>query len=178
MLAVRAPHRAHDRRVVVLLALPVDEAGRVKVSHSVRRPGDVFFGKHSDPCVYCGQLATAWEHVIPWVMAVPTLVVRACAECNGLAADFVYDTILHKYHAIQARLRKRYRALVNREAWTLDELRTMSHKMRVMIEAAERESEMIHRRLAWIVPAEVVDAYDAFMLELARKRLQDRRLRR
>lgn len=134
---------------------------------------DKRYGELSDVCVYCGQPSTDWEHVIPRSFAVPTLIVRACSECNGLANSGVFDTIMHKQAAIQALLRKRYSKLVNREKWTSAELKQVSRKLRVMIEAAERESDILSRRLSWVVPTDVVDAYSDLMTRVARERLRE-----
>src|ERR1700690_48960 len=133
-------------------------------------------GDVSDPCCYCGMPSQEWEHVIPISYRVPTVVVRSCQECNSLAGDKVFDSIIKKYEHIQKELRRRYRKLHIREKWEPEELKELSYKLQVMVQKAEAVSVAIGLRLSWFLPNSVTDEHDAFMLEQARRKLREKNL--
>ena len=137
-----------------------------RLDHAANR----WHGAESDPCNYCGNVSTDWEHVIPVSYRSPTLVIRSCSECNQLAGDLVFDTLLDKYWHIQKKLRAKYRKFSSREKWSDDDLSEVSYKLRVMVAGAEVMSESVSRRLSWILPTATNSAYEEFMLSLARAR--------
>lgn len=51
------------------------------------RPGDRRHGSDEDPCVYCGQPSSDWEHVIPTSYGIPTLAYGARRRQKTMPPD-------------------------------------------------------------------------------------------
>jgi hypothetical protein len=134
--------------------------------------GDRRFGTEADRCVYCGDASTDWEHVIPYTFRHPTLVVRACRECNGIASDKVFRSVIDKQAHIQARIRTRYTRFLKREVWDEDDMSEMGDNFKLTIRMAELQSDAVSRRVSWVLPPDVARAEDELFLALARQRLE------
>lgn len=83
-------------------------------------------------CVYCGEPAQCLDHVFPLSLSAKLDMHRSvvqdelrgglyrvpsCNECNGLAGDEPFTSILGKRRFIQARLREKYRGRTNLWNW-------------------------------------------------------------
>jgi hypothetical protein len=55
-------------------------------------------------CAYCLAEATEVDHIIPWSWSHDdneNNLVAACEDCNGIAADKVFESLKEKYNYIQ-----------------------------------------------------------------------------
>lgn len=81
-------------------------------------------------CTYCGEEATALDHVIP--LAYLGIYKRtrhslkdcvpACRECNSLLGCYAYHTIPERAEYISDRLSTRYRKRLNGAVWSEEEI--------------------------------------------------------
>ena len=112
-------------------------------------------------CVYCGERATDKEHVIPRCSGLPTWIVPACSECNGLASGTVYDGLISKKQAIQAKLRRRHARALRVPHWDQEELSELGRTLRVAVEAYQRAKSVVECRVTWVLPGEMTQSDDA-----------------
>ena len=99
-------------------------------------------------CVYCGEPAQCLDHVFPLSLSAKLDMHRSvvqcelrgglyrvpsCNECNGLAGDEPFTSILGKRRFIQARLREKYRGSTKRVLWDYDELMELGPTLRSKI---------------------------------------------
>lgn len=113
--------------------------------------------EQGDRCTYCGTLSEIErEHVIPasyfgrrtnddtkqWI-------VPACKDCNRLAGSATFFSIPEKAAYIVKRYKRRYSKALKVPLWTEQELKEISYKLRVRIEAAQEIKALLHRRLQY-----------------------------
>ena len=74
----------------------------IKISY-FNKPKRTRIGRHiprNTPCGYCFEKwATCWDHIIPYSLGGPTNtenLMPACAACNGLLHDKVFNTVQEK----------------------------------------------------------------------------------
>lgn len=100
-------------------------------------------------CAYCGERGDEVEHVIPRRTNLPTWTVIACHECNSLASGTLWATFAEKRDGIRARLRRKYRRLLQTPEWDDDELRTMGPTLRKRIRGSMVLRDVLLQRLAF-----------------------------
>jgi hypothetical protein len=122
----------------------------------------------SDSCVYCGEVATSRDHLIPRAFSgeseraiVP--VVPACLECNStLGARYMPDVIERREY-LHARYRVKYRKYMRRVMWGPSDMQQFGPQMRTVISKGMAEHERLMRRLSWpSSPTYDADAWSAY----------------
>lgn len=83
-------------------------------------------------CVYCGLPAKCNDHFLPLSVASDTLgiidlhkgrfILPACLECNAIASNKVFPTVVAKRRYIHSRLEEKHSALLDSPEWTEEEL--------------------------------------------------------
>lgn len=114
------------------------------------------------PCCYCGDPATAQDHVFPVAaytklfkaerLHVPMEVLRrvpACKECNSLASDAVFYSFEEKRLHIKAQLAKRYRQLLSMPPWSADELAELKGGLHTWVIASQENYDRLLERLRY-----------------------------
>lgn len=115
-------------------------------------------------CVYCGDPATEWDHVFPVSVAANVdwmsnrtlyeyrrglVMVPSCGECNNVACDGIYKSVVEKRNAIHIVLRRRYRKILSVPLWSDDELSELGHSMRTSVLASQAALLRLLRRITW-----------------------------
>jgi hypothetical protein len=77
------------------------------------------------------------------------LVVPACSDCNSRLAGYVAFSVTAKRSELKARLRRRWRRLLDSYDWQEEELDPLGRTLRRHIEAAEAARMAIFARLAF-----------------------------
>ena len=118
------------------------------------------------PCYYCGVVATAEDHVVPRAvikayeaLADPellrslkrhrTLLVPSCLECNSLAGATIQKTLEDRKRFIKAKLKKRYRKVLNMPDWADKEIADLGQELQQHIRASRELKRAVCQRLAW-----------------------------
>jgi hypothetical protein len=115
-----------------------------------RRPGryrkywDELTSMYGNLCYYCrDELATTIDHVVPWSWDNDndiTNLVPACARCNSIASDKMFDDVEHKrQYILNRRKSKRTRRSVCTECLLPFEYRVMSPSLFLCAECYDRE---------------------------------------
>ena len=117
-------------------------------------------------CVYCGEPAGTLDHVFPISLASKLNLNRAgvrrelfqglskvpcCLECNVVACDKPFVSILEKRRHIQKTLKKRYRKLLKTPDWDKEELSQVGYALRMDIKGALEKRNRVERRVMWPV---------------------------
>lgn len=90
-------------------------------------------------CIYCGELATTVDHVVPVTYYYngkrkgrhltanygKENLVDACRQCNSISGNKVFDNLDKKREFIQNRLKEKYRKVINMPFWSDEELKSM-----------------------------------------------------
>jgi hypothetical protein len=102
-------------------------------------------------CFYCGMPAVEREHVIPLNGRASnnSEVVPTCYECNRLASNNQFDSVLEKFNFIQERIRAKYEKLLNLGNWTSNELNELGPQLRAYVKSNAEFRLIIERRLSW-----------------------------
>jgi hypothetical protein len=110
-------------------------------------------------CVYCGDLAQAWDHFLPLSAAAAlhrigfgisgTKLLPACRECNSIAGCKVFVSVGKKRRYIQENIAKKHRKILEMPNWNDRELAALSDKLRGFVFAATEEKRAIIERLTW-----------------------------
>ena len=109
----------------------------------------------TEDCVYCGELATDKDHLLPrhWSgdsdrARVP--VVPSCAECNR---NFLRDTyepdILSRRKICQDKIKNKYKASLKKILYADEDLRQFGPGLRTSIIQQIAKGDQTRRRLAW-----------------------------
>jgi hypothetical protein len=106
-------------------------------------------------CVYCGDMATEWDHVVPvsfagWARDMGRecsgrLLAPSCRECNGIASNRVFGTIGEKREFIHGELKRRH----DHTEWHSDEIAELGPMLAAYIRAGLRNKERLQQRLKW-----------------------------
>lgn len=107
-------------------------------------------------CVYCGQAASTIDHVLPITFAYSLNLnspgarrelgqglnkVPCCLECNTLACNTPFVSVLEKRRYIQKKLKAKYKRLLVFKPWDTEELAEVSQNLRDTI------IQSMHKRL-------------------------------
>src|SRR5262249_34750965 len=112
-----------------------------------------------DPCTYCGQPASGWDHVPPlhYIERLteeqrfpPQAALPACAECNGLFGGVLLTTLDARRKLLRERLRRKYRRVVNMPECSDDEIADLSPEdaQRYTL-SHDRTARFIRARIGW-----------------------------
>jgi hypothetical protein len=116
-------------------------------------------GRPGDPCTYCGQMASGYDHVPPLayvagladvedgLRSIRPRKVPACAECNCILGAQLFMTQETRRRHVKEKLRKRYAKFVSMPKWDDDELAELSPDFAEEIRRASKFAEHIKRRL-------------------------------
>jgi hypothetical protein len=107
-------------------------------------------------CLYCGAAADSVDHTQPQTVSdrLPAIdiashqrLVPACRECNTLLGPSWQGTLQGRKRALAAKLRKRYRKLLQAPDWTDAELDELGETLRSAVAQAQAEKRRIRERL-------------------------------
>ena len=123
------------------------------------RADSLYIHLSGEQCVYCGQRASAEDHVIPrshiakllGILTLPKLVtVPACSECNSLVGAKLFKTLGAKRRYIQARLRKKYHRVLKMPNWSFREMEQITcPNLLAQIQNGLRQREVLRSRVRW-----------------------------
>ncbi len=126
-------------------------------------PGDLAL----EPCVYCGEVATTKDHVVPrafYASVADTLDARnkvlrnvgvtvpACFECNcNLLGDVPVLTVLGRRQVVKRALKRKYRKLLSSPDWTDAEIAQLKDGgiLRQSVINAQEKKRIVRRRIEW-----------------------------
>lgn len=119
---------------------------------AVRRPHHLAYP--AETCIYCGEIASHMDHLIPEPWTGPTLrhhvlTVPSCRECNCLLGDTLTSSITERRAVAHTRLRRRNRKWLAVQPRTEKELREYGRTLRTSIRGGMRIRAEVERRLAW-----------------------------
>lgn len=107
---------------------------------------------HRDTCVYCGDIATHRDHLVPrpWTgpgarRFVPT--VPACSDCNVRINDAAVFTIAGRADIVAASLRRKWKRELTIADRDDSEFNEYSGMMRVGLMSAQHRRQHLRRRL-------------------------------
>jgi hypothetical protein len=116
-------------------------------------------GQLGDPCTYCGQASSSWDHVPPLhyverltvdqLAQARTVKVPACVECNSLIGGAVLLKVQERRALVKRKLRRKYAKHLRAPRWDEEELSEMGPVLRAELERADKFTEHIRERLAW-----------------------------
>jgi hypothetical protein len=113
-------------------------------------------GSLDDPCVYCGQPSTGYDHVPPLHYAERVqddiTVFRkypACRECNSALTGQLFLTLKARRKAVKDYIRKKYRSFLSMPAWSEEELAELDSRFAEEVRRASRFAEHIKRRVSF-----------------------------
>ena len=113
-------------------------------------------------CVYCGQMANTVDHVLPVTFAYSLNLnspgvrkelgqglnkVPCCSECNTLASNAAFVSILEKRRYVQKKLRGKYKRLLVFKPWDEDELVEVSSNLRDTIVQSMHKRMLVESRV-------------------------------
>ncbi len=88
-------------------------------------------------CVYCGDLATCWDHVVPhgFINVGATRyynsgVAPSCQECNSLLSSQLFESLDMRLDWIAAKVRSRYKKLISSPDWEDSEIEELGPNLR------------------------------------------------
>ncbi len=109
------------------------------------------------PCVYCGDRASADEHLMPYVQLVArqvtadtpklTWLVPACRDCNAYAGSMVFETPHAKRDYIRERLRVKLMSMP--DGWDEAELADLGLNLRREAQRITLERELLESRIKY-----------------------------
>ncbi len=112
-------------------------------------------------CVYCGDLATTKDHVVPYSFAggLPSRLrkggrdagktVPACHDCNSWLGSRMLLTVTERKKAIAESLPKRHAKLLASPAWDVNELLEVSKSLQAIIVRTAEQRAKIEKRIQW-----------------------------
>ena len=120
----------------------------------------------SNHCYYCGMPADTTDHAIPQVIlrtidriADPDiyrrmvlrrrLTVPCCSQCNSLIGAKYQKSLEERKKYLKARLRRKYKKLLNMPKWTETEINEMGGRMQEYIRESQLLKDDIRKRLRW-----------------------------
>ena len=146
----------------------IREHREAKYNHLYRRKFSWF-----TQCLYCGEPASSSDHVFPLSLCERVelddpstrralrrglVIVPSCAECNSIARDEAFISILEKRAHIQKRLAQKYRRDIKACEWTHDEIKELGPSLRSHILSDIASSYRAQRRVSWPNPASNIEA--------------------
>ena len=115
-------------------------------------------------CAYCGDVATQIDHTVPvsFVNQKPEIrrvfdlmKVHSCAECNGMASDFLQQTFFERRLFISSAFIRKHRKALRTANWEDDEIEEMGVGMKSYIQAASDYGKYLKRRLKLLGSSEL-----------------------
>ena len=118
-------------------------------------------------CYYCGQPASAVDHVIPRVLLYQLGVlddeetthhlygrhkvrtVPACRECNSILGSKYFSHLEERKAWLKDRLRQRYKGLLSMPDWSIDELTELDGSLQDYVIQSMRLKRLMRQRIAW-----------------------------
>lgn len=146
-------------------------------------------------CVYCGELATDREHVVPyWFVeglisarkgeaeGLWTWVVPSCSECNSIAGPLLFVTPSQKRKHIREHLAAKYSSEIDGPAWSDEDYEDLGPGLRQFVQTSQARAEVLRARVAWSGPLPVMAGSSSLVTavksELAQRKVaQDGRVR-
>lgn len=111
-----------------------------------------FIRENPHICIYCGNWSSCRDHLLPrpWTgpdyrKQVPT--VPSCQECNLILADRVIPTITERAEYIAAKLRIRYKKLLEMPAWSDKSLLELGPNLQASVRYAEHKRRYVINRI-------------------------------
>jgi hypothetical protein len=139
-----------------------------KVGQDVKDHADRFVAglATTSHCVYCGEPATCWDHVIPHSFdrladqnrQYSKGVVPSCSHCNGILGAVFCGTLDLRLEYLAQRVRAKYRKLLRGPAWTQAEIKALGRSLRDNVIAIMNERRRATRRLHFLERG----SFDAF----------------
>lgn len=103
-----------------------------------------------DGCMYCGQTATSWDHVVPVAASVRLeglmLKVPACQPCNSTLQDNLYTTLQDRRTHVLVYLKRKMKGLRVAE-WTAEELAALKSTLRSTVIAGIKAKVELQARI-------------------------------
>lgn len=118
----------------------------------------VYYLVQGDNCVYCGELATGWDHLVPVSFAsmlaavgiwIESPILPCCSSCNTLAGSMVFKSVGAKRRFIQQRLRTKYADIINMPAWSEVQQARLGFNLRTKIKADLEKQKWLLGRLGF-----------------------------
>lgn len=88
-------------------------------------------------CVYCGDAAGHWDHVVPHsFIAVGARrtwnagVLPACYRCNGILGNLIFDSLDERLGHVAKRMEAKHRKILRTPDWTDEEMAEISPNLR------------------------------------------------
>src|SRR5262245_2617575 len=115
-------------------------------------------------CTYCGETATALDHVIPRIYAEMTYSINsdrglllknfgkkvpACTECNSLLGAAPLLSVSARRAEVHRRLRVKYKNLLASPTWTDEEIEMLGPTLRSHVASCQEKRARIVARLHW-----------------------------
>lgn len=105
-------------------------------------------------CTYCGSIVDIHRHHIMPVSTIgrrsytdQTNLTPACAECNVLLRDLVFESDRERKDFLIKRYRKRYRDVLNMPKWDEEDLLELSEALQLQIRAKESLRSSVSARI-------------------------------
>ena len=113
-------------------------------------------------CVYCGQYANTIDHVLPITFAYSVNLaspgvrkelgqglnkVPCCSECNTLASNTAFVSIVEKRRYIQKKLKTKYKRLLVFKPWDAEELSEVSQNLQDTITQSMHKRMLVESRV-------------------------------
>lgn len=110
-------------------------------------------------CIYCGEPAEHIDHVLPvrysnWRDHLTPeereqlVTVPSCAECNMLASNRAFRSLIEKRDYIRQRIRRRYAKALKSPVWTASETAELGDGLRGYVEARQARRDLTAWRLS------------------------------
>lgn len=100
-------------------------------------------------CVYCGEIASGYDHFPPATSTPVGLLLPSCNECNYIAGtEFGYDFVSRAAY-VNSKLRRKYASFINNPSWSEDELRSLGHSLRTGVKEWQTIRTIMLDRIAW-----------------------------
>ena len=115
-------------------------------------------------CVYCGENAEQLDHVFPvsvastinlnFVSARKELkqglnLVPSCEDCNRIATNKIFVSILEKRKYIQKKIREKNKNILKKVVWDEEDLEDVGYNILSTILEGQRKKEKIEFRITW-----------------------------
>jgi hypothetical protein len=116
-------------------------------------------GRIGDPCTYCGQVSSVFDHVPPlvFVSRLPAQELRyyrlrlfpTCMECNSILGGLALTTLSERRSRIKERLERKYARILAIPSWTEEELSKLSNYLASDIRRHLAFANSLRARIAW-----------------------------
>lgn len=108
-------------------------------------------------CVYCGDIATCWDHVVPQSFVSVSKdrqwehgVAPSCQECNGILSNHLFDNLDDRLTHVLWRVKHKYAKLIAMPEWYDPELKELGPNLRRHITKHVALKKWIHSRMRFL----------------------------